>query len=858
MAEYLLSVSILIVAVLLIRGIFRKTVSPRVIYALWLVVVIRMILPVSLFEVSITVPKFLHTEQNTQNQQTEQIQTPPSEIGGIDDGFEELPPPTIPITPIIPDGNTEPSIPTETPVTPTIPNEPEPVIPSEPVTSPEKSVSLTPIQIINIVWLAGVVIAEGVIIFTAVSYEERLRKSRKFYKNIGRTKVYISESADVPCVAGFIPSIYITPECINSDSENLIVIHEHCHIRHGDHIWSYIRVASLVVFWWNPLVWIAAMISKHDAELACDDAVSLALTDSERIRYANVLIDTIPQKRKYAVGLGSAPMKERIIMLSKKQKNSLICIVLTIILALSAVGCSFTSFNEKETTSTEPETIPPSTDTEAPETDTETEPDTETENTDGEEIESYVAASGDGYVFAQPGGKLTISSDAGFEFVKNFHDKAWKKETKWYIGELTIEGSVTAIPDEMFSSMGALDKVFIGEGVTNIGDKAFADCWSLKRVLIPDSVTSIGAGAFYKCKELHNVQLSDNVTELGSGAFNGCKLLKNVRLPNNITEIKDSMFGGCESLLLVDIPKNVTSIGNVAFSGCSLRQVILPDGVVSIGDGAFAGNEFRSIEIPDSIVNIGKSAFSGCTLLESVKLPENLTEVNDSVFYGCEKLSAVEIPDSVTTIADRAFYKCTSLANVIMGDNVKTIATEAFFGCTKLMSIQFGKSLKKIYSSAFSGCTSLESIELPYGVQSLEHECFADCTSLKSIKLPNSITEVGRRIFKGCLGPAYIEIPKNMTVLEYEKRLSVITNLKSAVIKDGATRIGRHCFEGCANLETVEIPNSVKYIDDLAFHQCTSLKEIRFKGTEAEWNAIVKDDILWDFEAGDYTITFEK
>ena len=92
----------------------------------------------------------------------------------------------------------------------------------------------------------------------------------------------------------------------------------------------------------------------------------------------------------------------------------------------------------------------------------------------------------------------------------------------------------------------------------------------------------------------------------------------------------------------------------------------------------------------------------------------------------------------------------------------------------------------------------------------------------------------------------------------YEERFSVITNLKSAVVKNGATRIGRYCFEGCANLETVEIPNSVKYIDDLAFHQCTSLKEIRFKGTEDEWNAIVKDDILWDFEAGDYTVIFAK
>ena len=53
MAEYLISLSLLITVVLLIRAIFRKSISPRVMYALWLVVVFRMCLPVSLFEVDV-------------------------------------------------------------------------------------------------------------------------------------------------------------------------------------------------------------------------------------------------------------------------------------------------------------------------------------------------------------------------------------------------------------------------------------------------------------------------------------------------------------------------------------------------------------------------------------------------------------------------------------------------------------------------------------------------------------------------------------------------------------------------------------------------------------------------------------
>ena len=63
MAAYLISLSLLIAAVLLIRGIFRRTVSPRVVYALWLAVVIRMFLPVALFEVNVELPAFLQGDR---------------------------------------------------------------------------------------------------------------------------------------------------------------------------------------------------------------------------------------------------------------------------------------------------------------------------------------------------------------------------------------------------------------------------------------------------------------------------------------------------------------------------------------------------------------------------------------------------------------------------------------------------------------------------------------------------------------------------------------------------------------------------------------------------------------------------
>ena len=88
-------------------------------------------------------------------------------------------------------------------------------------------------------------------------------------------------------------------------------------------------------------MWIAAAVSRQDAELACDDAVVSGMTYDERLQYAHILIDTIPQKHRYSVGFGSAPMKARILRLTEQRKNKGICLMLALVLAVSAVGCSF-------------------------------------------------------------------------------------------------------------------------------------------------------------------------------------------------------------------------------------------------------------------------------------------------------------------------------------------------------------------------------------------------------------------------------------------------------------------------------------------------------------------------------------
>lgn len=68
-----------------------------------------------------------------------------------------------------------------------------------------------------------------------------------------------------------------------------VLTHELCHKKSGDHWWGLVRNICCVVHWFNPLVWLAARLSRNDQEMACDEHVIGPLTDEERIRYASTL-----------------------------------------------------------------------------------------------------------------------------------------------------------------------------------------------------------------------------------------------------------------------------------------------------------------------------------------------------------------------------------------------------------------------------------------------------------------------------------------------------------------------------------------------------------------------------------------
>lgn len=313
MLKEVLTISTLIAVVLLVRAIFKNRVPKRMLYALWLVVLLKLCLPGTLVSLPVL----------------------PAEDAAVPAQSAERPVQTAPVIQRPAQTVTKPQTPAQQPVSPVQET-------AKPAAKP-----LTTAQILQIAWFSGSALL-GLWLFGAWAvFTIRLHRDRRFLGKRGGTCIYVSGAVKSPCLAGLIPAVYLTEDVLQVDEAELILRHELTHLRHLDFLWSLCRTAAVTVYWWNPFIWLAAICSKRDAELACDEAVAAKLPESKRLAYARAILAQAPRKTA-ALSLAGPPVKERILFLTKKQRTSVLCVILALLLVVSATGCSFAELTQQK------------------------------------------------------------------------------------------------------------------------------------------------------------------------------------------------------------------------------------------------------------------------------------------------------------------------------------------------------------------------------------------------------------------------------------------------------------------------------------------------------------------------------
>ena len=335
MTEILITSSVLILALLVLRRVFREKISRRAQYALWLLVLARLLIPVSLPTAGFGV---LSAAEPAVEAASSRLESRAVYVLPLD----RAPAAEVPAASQAQPGQ----------VVETGDSFGYPVLSSDGETVTRYARQLTASELLRYLWYGGMALTGLWFLAGNLRFRWKLRRRRRPYPVEGcPVPVYLAEGwLASPCLVGLLrPAIYLTPAAAAAEErQRHVIAHELTHRRHLDPLWSLLRSVCLVVYWFDPLVWAAALASRTDGELACDEAVLAGLDQEERLAYGRSLLALVPVRRTggdpfltaTTMASGKRQLKDRIGRIAQARRTT--ALALTLALVLAAVTCAAT------------------------------------------------------------------------------------------------------------------------------------------------------------------------------------------------------------------------------------------------------------------------------------------------------------------------------------------------------------------------------------------------------------------------------------------------------------------------------------------------------------------------------------
>ena len=327
------------------------------------------------------------------------------------------------------------------------------------------------------------------------------------------------------------------------------------------------------------------------------------------------------------------------------------------------------------------------------------------------------------------------------------------------------------------------------------------------------------------------------------------------------------------------IPEGVKKLAaGESFYGFSynLKHLVLPEGPMMIDSQAISSVDYMNDPNywVDGAMYIGNHLITvDSSVNDTFTVREGTTDIASSAFYESE-VTHVVIPDSVEIINDGAFKHCASLVRLTLGKGIKYIGYEALYNCEELSRIAYAGSesdWKSIEKSNFCGGTTSRSYKVIYdwsdteiggstivpGTTDLKYFTFELNSDEQSYKVGINVDYIGDiteyhipaeyeglpvtaiRSFGGIECIEVITMPDTITSID-RMALGWNPNLTTLKLSASLTELPEDMCAACDKLNNVVIPASVKKIGDYAFGECMELRDLRFEGTVAQWEAVEK------------------
>ena len=316
LTEWAVTSSILILIVTALRALLKERLSARARYALWAVVLVRLLVPVQLSCLRLPVSAAAAAPQAPPAVQEPIPLFPLEQIPLEEAPLEEIP---------------DPAGFSRTPgaVAFNAAGRPWQAAP-EGQEAVRYWAAPTAAQLLAGLWLLGAAALGGALLAGGLRFGRGLRRRRQALEADSPIPVYEDGTLETSFLFGLRrPGVYLSgPAARDGEVRRHVLAHELTHYAHGDHLWAALRCACLALHWYNPLVWMAAFLSRRDGELACDEGAVARLGEAERLRYGRTLVDLSagrggPLWCAIAMEGGKKTLQQRIALLVKRPRTRL-------------------------------------------------------------------------------------------------------------------------------------------------------------------------------------------------------------------------------------------------------------------------------------------------------------------------------------------------------------------------------------------------------------------------------------------------------------------------------------------------------------------------------------------------------
>lgn len=340
MIESIVTASLLICVLVVLRRILRGSISPALQYGLWLLVAVRLLLPFSLVQSHLSIMNL------ASGASLQQVGLLPAASVPADDRADDIE---------TAQPNQTDSLTSELVQTAQT-DQPSSLSAASKTLSAAADGSTTASSAIRLTWAIGALATGFWFFLQNLLLAWRLRRDRALL-SVPQSKLstYLTSCFASPCLFGLLrPAIYLTPESLADQTTlNYILAHEQTHYRHLDHIWSLIRCICLSLYWFHPLVWLAAALSREDSELACDAGTLKLIGEQNNKTYGNMLLNMVVRRSNpfdllciaTTMTSGKSGMKKRILMIANKPKMLLSSLLAITLIVTGTVACTFTGAN---------------------------------------------------------------------------------------------------------------------------------------------------------------------------------------------------------------------------------------------------------------------------------------------------------------------------------------------------------------------------------------------------------------------------------------------------------------------------------------------------------------------------------